>query len=472
MTVVLNRLVAPPPLPPVVGLHINMSHVRPKGHAAGRKAVCLDCGKQVLDLYEHRRVCQLSLRNTERQAAGRKVVCNDCGKQVLDLYEHQRMCQVSLRNENRVALSTATPKAVDSALPAASSIALVVPTASSIALALPAASSGALALPAASSGALALPAASSGASALPAASSVALAPPALRGASDSSGSIGSSSSSISISSSSSTSIGRSSTDVKTHDTDSGDASGVKGNACVPPLTASGATGGGLSPAAAAAVATDNTTGAVPTKRVRFNCEGKVGDRTTAFVLIDTSESMSDRRLSAALRACAQCFATMRDQDLFSVITFDSEPLFRLKPRLVKQLRRQDALPGMLGRGCSKVHYYSSKPQIARTALFDAIFLAVRQIHNKDVSNTVTVLTDGEDNASTHTLADILALLAQFPNVSLDIVHIGGSGCPRVPAFEALVAQRGMYVVIVENEAIVRTTMQLFAQTYGQVTNVG
>ena len=208
---------------------------------------------------------------------------------------------------------------------------------------------------------------------------------------------------------------------------------------------------------------------------RLRSHGGVDDGTTAFVLLDVSGSMAGARLSAARAACSACFAAMRDEDRFAVVTFDSRAFFRLKPRSVGQLRRQNELPGILERVFPR----------GSTALFDAIFLTVGQIRNKDVPSTVTVLTDGEDNASTHALADVLALLAGYPNISLDIVHIGSSssststsgsgtgnggsgsgGSGRVPAYEALVAKRGTYVVVRTVEVIVQTTTELFVRAYG------
>jgi uncharacterized protein with von Willebrand factor type A (vWA) domain len=184
--------------------------------------------------------------------------------------------------------------------------------------------------------------------------------------------------------------------------------------------------------------------------------GSVADGTTAFVLIDVSGSMGGPRLDAAKEAVSACFAAMNDADRFSVVTFDTSAFFKLKPRPVEQLRRQNELPAILSRIFAR----------GGTALYDAIFMTAEQIHNKAVRNTITVLTDGEDNSSKHTLADVLALLSEYPNIALDIVHIDGSNAGRVPAFDAIVAGgRGQYVVVQTVEVIVETTTKVFTQSY-------
>jgi uncharacterized protein YegL len=210
--------------------------------------------------------------------------------------------------------------------------------------------------------------------------------------------------------------------------------------------------------AASTAVTDLSKAGSLAKRVRNS--GKVKDGVTAFVLLDVSGSMLGGRLNAAKTAAAACFAAMHDEDRFSVATFDSQAWMRLKPRPVGQLRRQNELPPLLERIFAR----------GQTALYDAIVLTVDQIRAKDLRNTITVLTDGEDNASTHTLADVLAMLAQYPNISLDIVHIG-AGENRVAAYDALVAERGTYVVVQTTETIVQTTTQLFVRTYGKAPMV-
>jgi Ca-activated chloride channel family protein len=178
------------------------------------------------------------------------------------------------------------------------------------------------------------------------------------------------------------------------------------------------------------------------------------DGKTVFILLDVSGSMDGARLAAAKIALNDCFDSMEYTDRFAIITFDSSAFFKLKPRPVEQLRRQNELPGILDRIFAR----------GSTALYDAIYIAIEQIHDKTNHNVITVLTDGEDNASKHTLAEVLALLSEFPNISLDIVHIDGQA--RLPAYESLVAGgRGQYVIAQTVETIVKTTTTLFTDSY-------
>lgn len=184
--------------------------------------------------------------------------------------------------------------------------------------------------------------------------------------------------------------------------------------------------------------------------------GKPEDGKTAFVVVDVSGSMAGPKLEAAKEALTQCFNAMQDSDRFSIVTFDTGAFFKLKPRPVEQLKRQNELPSTLDRIFAR----------GGTALYDAIWITVEQIHRKDVPNVITVLTDGEDNASKHTLDQVLAMLKEYPNIKLDIVHIDGSG-KRLAAFESLVGDgRGEYVVITETkEVIIEVTTKVFVKAY-------
>ena len=178
---------------------------------------------------------------------------------------------------------------------------------------------------------------------------------------------------------------------------------------------------------------------------------QLDQNVTTFLLLDVSGSMDGTRLESAKQAATACFDAMEDDDRFAVVTFDTKAFWKLKPRVVEQLRRQAELPVLMNRifaqGC--------------TALYDAIFLVAEQIHNKQNKNNIVVVTDGEDNSSTHSLAEALALLAEFPNMTLDIVHVGQQA---LPAYEQLVQTRGQYT-LVQEEKIVTTTTQVFTKSY-------
>lgn len=200
--------------------------------------------------------------------------------------------------------------------------------------------------------------------------------------------------------------------------------------------------------------------AVPKKRERTSKgPGRVEDGTTAYLLVDVSSSMAGARLDEAKKALTQCFDAMRDEDRFAIVTFDTQAFFKLKPRTVEQLRRQNELPATLDRIFAK----------GMTALYDAIWMTAEQIHRKDVRNVITVLTDGEDNSSKHTLDEVVSMLKQHPSIVLDIVHIDGNGTTgSVAAFESLAASgRGEYVVVQTVEKIVEVTTTVFVKSYKQ-----
>ena len=172
-----------------------------------------------------------------------------------------------------------------------------------------------------------------------------------------------------------------------------------------------------------------------------------------MVLLDVSSSMSGTPLKNAKIGLENCFNQMKDEDRFSIITFDTSAYFKLKPRPVEQLRRQNELPNILNkifaRGC--------------TALYDAIYMAILQIHDKNAPNAIVVLTDGADNSSKHSLLEIKSLLLEFPALRLDIIHVDNSGTP-IFAYNDLVADRGTYQVI-KVEQIVEITTRVYSYSY-------
>jgi uncharacterized protein with von Willebrand factor type A (vWA) domain len=150
--------------------------------------------------------------------------------------------------------------------------------------------------------------------------------------------------------------------------------------------------------------------------------------------------MLGSRLENAKAVMREFFTGMKDNDRLSIITFDTGAFFKLKPRPVGQVRRQNELEDILTRiragGC--------------TAIYDAIYLAVEQLRDKNATTFVNVLTDGEDNGSKHTFAEVQALIAQCPGVRLNIVHIDDSAKPS-PQYQELCRNRGEYVVIQETQ---------------------
>lgn len=181
------------------------------------------------------------------------------------------------------------------------------------------------------------------------------------------------------------------------------------------------------------------------------------DAITVFMLLDVSGSMEGTKLKAIKEATAACFDKMEPSDRFAICTFDQGAFFKLKPRPVEQLRRQNELPDTLGRIFAK----------GGTALYDAIVLTLEQLHDKQARNQIIVLTDGEDNASKHTLDSVVKLLAEYPAISLSIIHVDSTG-KTSEAYKRLAAEaHGSYQVVEqEDEAtIVKITLEVFARVY-------
>jgi Mg-chelatase subunit ChlD len=167
-----------------------------------------------------------------------------------------------------------------------------------------------------------------------------------------------------------------------------------------------------------------------------------------YVLVDLSGSMGGAKLEQAKAALTEVHARVPDEDRLAIISFDSAAFFKLKPRANGQVRRQNELPDLLARMRAQ----------GSTALYDAIFLAVEQIRDKQRETRIVVLTDGEDNASRHTLAEVLALVDQHAAVTLDIVHIDGQQAPSQAFAQLAQRGRGVYEKVTV-ETIVRVTVE-------------
>ena len=179
-------------------------------------------------------------------------------------------------------------------------------------------------------------------------------------------------------------------------------------------------------------------------KTKKSSDRRVG-HTDHYALLDVSGSMAGSRLRLAKETFADIVDALPDQDRLAIITFDDQAFFKLRPRPVEQIKRQQELPALLERIFAQ----------GRTALYDAIFLAVTQIRDKEMKTVINVLTDGEDNSSSHSLSEIHALVAQFPNIRLNIIHIGDTAIPQYQ--ELCAAHSGHYALIAEIEIKVRFT---------------
>ncbi len=168
-----------------------------------------------------------------------------------------------------------------------------------------------------------------------------------------------------------------------------------------------------------------------------------------YCLLDVSGSMAGDNMARVKIGVEGVLSELPENDRFALITFDSQPYFRLKPRPVGQLRRQNEIGPLL----NSVFAHGS------TAIYDAIYMAVQQLRDKTRTTILNVLTDGEDNCSNHSLHEVLALVASFPALKLNILHVTELGATAVPvkAFCSLTENRGIYKPItgVEIEVNIR-----------------
>jgi len=167
-----------------------------------------------------------------------------------------------------------------------------------------------------------------------------------------------------------------------------------------------------------------------------------------YLLVDASGSMSGTRIENARVAVTRAVSKMKEDDRVAMITFDTTPYFKLKPRPVGQILRQNELPDLLAR----------IKTLGQTAIWDAIDMAVTQIRDKTKKTVVHVITDGEDNSSHITYDMLLNRLKEFPNVTLNIMHVGDR---FVEQYKQICEHRGNYQLILETDIVSATISVLF-----------
>lgn len=177
------------------------------------------------------------------------------------------------------------------------------------------------------------------------------------------------------------------------------------------------------------------------------------DTTDVYFLIDVSLSMLERRLADAKSTLVELERSFLEDDRIAIISFDTNAYFKLKPRPVGQIRKQQELEPLLNRifarGC--------------TAIWDAIYMEVSQLRDKNKKTLMIVLIDGEDNSSSHTYQQRLDLVNECPGVILNIIHINGNG-PKNPQYKNICKKRGKYKIIVETEIKITLT-KVFRKYY-------
>lgn len=133
-----------------------------------------------------------------------------------------------------------------------------------------------------------------------------------------------------------------------------------------------------------------------------------------YVLIDVSGSMGGQPLENCKNAVNEIFNRMDDKDRLSILTFDTNAYFKLKPRPVHQIKVNNELNEILSGIYAK----------NMTAFYDSMYTCISEIRDKNANSQIYVLTDTMDNSSKHTLQDVLNLAKEYPNIKLNIIHIG------------------------------------------------
>ena len=184
------------------------------------------------------------------------------------------------------------------------------------------------------------------------------------------------------------------------------------------------------------------------KRAPF---GKKEDQKDVYFLLDVSGSMNGSKLRMAKECLTDMVSKMDPLDRLAIVTFDSSAFFKLKPRPVEQILKQNELPGILDRIFAR----------GSTAIYDAINISIDQLKRKDQETIMIVLTDGEDNASKTSYMDVLRKLQDYKNITLTIIHI--DGVHNVVYQNLCDGNRGEYIKV--QEVQVRVTIDYVFNTY-------
>jgi uncharacterized protein with von Willebrand factor type A (vWA) domain len=166
--------------------------------------------------------------------------------------------------------------------------------------------------------------------------------------------------------------------------------------------------------------------------------------------------MSGARLDSAKSAAKNISEIMKPNDRMSIVTFDSQAFFKLKPRPVEQIRRQNELPEIL----DKIFAQGS------TALYDACCLILDQRRDITRKTIVILVTDGEDNSSKHSYEETLNLIKSSPNLVVCMVNISNLS-PSNEKYKALCVN-GLYLDSTDGR-VLEDLIEIFTTMYNATT---
>lgn len=170
------------------------------------------------------------------------------------------------------------------------------------------------------------------------------------------------------------------------------------------------------------------------------------DTKDVYFILDVSGSMDGFRLRTAKECVRNLIQEIDPYDRMAIITFDTSAFFKLKPRPVQQIIRQNELDGILDRIFAQ----------GRTALYDAISLGMDQMFNNSKKTIFNVLTDGMDNSSSITYEQLMKKIEDYPNITLNIIHVDNNN-NQIAQYSSLCENRGEYKVIVEEHITMEYT---------------
>jgi Ca-activated chloride channel family protein len=147
---------------------------------------------------------------------------------------------------------------------------------------------------------------------------------------------------------------------------------------------------------------------------------------TVGLVVDHSGSMRQKLHDVATASRFFAEASRPDDEMF-VVNFNEKPRLGLPPA-IPFTSRPDLLELAI----------SSSPAIGQTALYDATLQALRQLdHGTHEKQALLVISDGGDNASTHTLAQLLLAAQQ----SSSLIYAIGIFAPDDPDANPQVLRR-------------------------------
>ena len=130
---------------------------------------------------------------------------------------------------------------------------------------------------------------------------------------------------------------------------------------------------------------------------------------TYYVLLQVCGNVN---LDCVKHDISKMFLNLRKNDRLSILTFDNEVHFKLKPRSIKKLKTTQELPSLLGR----IYVLPNK----KALLVESLRSVVGTIRNKvEEKNVLRVYTNRLDVD----MMEIEEIIKDFPKLTIDVMYI-------------------------------------------------